>query len=100
MPAPLAMPPIVKPLEPVRLAVFATVSVVMIASAADLAGFDAVVGCGDERGEVVDDGVAEVLTADADESGRADEHVLGRSWSVPASVRSSAVVCAVSVVVS
>src|SRR5699024_2235672 len=35
------------------------------------------IGGGDERWEVAEDRVAEALSADADESGRADEDVLG-----------------------
>jgi hypothetical protein len=42
-----------------------------------LSGFDARVGSGDEWGEVAHDGVAEVLASDTDESGRADEDILG-----------------------
>src|SRR5699024_4312465 len=41
-----------------------------------LSGLDRGVGGGDERWEVAEDRVAEVLSADADESGGADEDVL------------------------
>jgi hypothetical protein len=76
MPAPLAMPPIVYPAGDSRLAVFATVSVVMIASAASCPASTVVSQAATSGGRWLRIAVAEALSADADESGGADEDVL------------------------
>ena len=72
MPAPLAMPPIDQPL-PSTTTCLLTESVVMIASAASVPPVVA------QRGDAVVDALEEVLArvGEADQPGRADDHVAG-----------------------